>query len=145
MCLEGLGAGGKGDDKGWGGWMASPTRWTWVWVNCRSWWRTGSPGVLWFMGSQRVGHDWATELNWTFLNLSRLSNSSSWWDICSCRTTNNAIVFVEHIECIQCVYPVPWKPKSICCLWWKEYVLRVQKDLCFNLSFTNYYLVLLAK
>ena len=47
------------------GWMASPTRWTWVWVNSGSWWWTGRPGVLWFMGSQRVGHDWATELNWT--------------------------------------------------------------------------------
>ena len=45
--------------------MASPTQWTWVWVNSRSWWWTGRPGVLWFMGSQRVGHDWVTELNWT--------------------------------------------------------------------------------
>ena len=62
---EGLGAGGKGDDRGWDGRMASPTRWTWVWVNSRSWWWTGRPGVLQFMGSQRVGHDWATESNWT--------------------------------------------------------------------------------
>ena len=45
-------------------WMASPTRWTWVWVNSRRWWWTERPGMLWFMGSQRVGHDWATELNW---------------------------------------------------------------------------------
>ena len=45
--------------------LASSTRWTWVWVNSRSWWWTGRPGVLWFMGSQRVGHDWVTELNWT--------------------------------------------------------------------------------
>ena len=45
--------------------MASPTWWTWVWVNSRSWWWTGRPGMLWFIGSQRVGHDWATELNWT--------------------------------------------------------------------------------
>ena len=45
------------------GWMASPTRWTWVWVNSGSWWWTGRPGVLRFMGSQRVGHNWATELN----------------------------------------------------------------------------------
>ena len=64
-CWEGLGAGGEGDDRGWDGWMASPTRWTWVWVNSGSWWWTGRPGVLWFMGSQRVGHDWVTELNWT--------------------------------------------------------------------------------
>ena len=64
-CWEGLGAGGKGDDQGWYGWMASPTRWTWVWVNSGSWWWTGRPGVLRFMGSQRVGHDWSTKLNWT--------------------------------------------------------------------------------
>ena len=64
-CWEGLGAGGEGDDRGWDGWMASLTPWTWVWVNSGSWWWTGRPGVLRFMGSQRVGHDWATELNWT--------------------------------------------------------------------------------
>ena len=64
-CWEGLGAGGEGDDRGWDGWMASLTRWTWVWVNPRSWWWTGRPGVLWFMGLQKVGHDWTTELNWT--------------------------------------------------------------------------------
>ena len=64
-CWEGLGAGGEGDNRGWDGWMASPTRWMWVWVNPRSWWWTGRPGVPQFTGSQRVGHDWATELNWT--------------------------------------------------------------------------------
>ena len=58
-------AGGEGDDRGWDGWMASPAQWTWVWVNSRNWWWTGRPGVLQFMGSQRVGHNWATELNWT--------------------------------------------------------------------------------
>ena len=46
------------------GWMASLTWWTWVWVNSRSWWWTGRPGVLRFMGSQRVGHDWVTDLIW---------------------------------------------------------------------------------
>ena len=52
---------------GWDGWMASPTHWTWVWVNFRSWWWTGRPGVLQSLGLQRVGHDWATELKlrWT--------------------------------------------------------------------------------
>ena len=64
---KGLGAGGKGDDGGWDGWMASPTLWTWVWVNSRSWWWTGRPGVLWFMVMQTVGHDWATELNWEYI------------------------------------------------------------------------------
>ena len=56
---------GEGDDRAWDGWMASLTRWTWVWVNSRSWWWTGRPGVLRFTGSQRVGHDWATDLVWS--------------------------------------------------------------------------------
>ena len=62
-CWERLRAGGEGDERGWDGWMASPTRWTRVWVDSGSWWWTGRPGVLWFMGSQGVGHDWVTELN----------------------------------------------------------------------------------
>ena len=45
------------------GWHHRP-QWTWVWVNSRSWWWTGKPGMLWFMGSHRVGHNWVTELNW---------------------------------------------------------------------------------
>ena len=68
-----LGAGGEGDDRGWDGWMASLTRWTWVCVNSGRWWWIGRPGVLQFMGSQRVGHDWATELNWTELQLLTLN------------------------------------------------------------------------
>ena len=70
---------GKDSDAGrdWGqeekgmvdGWMASPTQWTWVWVNSGSWCWTGRPGMLWFMGLQRVGHDWVTQLNWTELFL----------------------------------------------------------------------------
>ena len=63
-CWEGLGAGGEGDDRGWDGWMASLTRWTWVWMNSGSWWWTGRPGVLQFVGLQRVGHNWATGLTW---------------------------------------------------------------------------------
>ena len=63
-CRKGLRAGGDGNDRGWDDWMASPTQWTWVWVDSGSWWWTGRPGVLQFMGSWRVGHDWATELNW---------------------------------------------------------------------------------
>ena len=62
-CWEGLGAGEEWDKQGWDGWMASRTWWTWVWVTSRSWWWTVRPGVLWFMGLQRVRYDWATELN----------------------------------------------------------------------------------
>ena len=61
LMLGRIGAGGEGDDRGWDGWMASPIWWTWIWVSSGSWWWTGRPGVLQFMGSQRVGHNWATE------------------------------------------------------------------------------------
>ena len=63
-CWEGLKEGREGDDRRCDGWVASPTRWTWVWTSSRSWWRAGKPGMLQFMGSQRAGHDWVTELNW---------------------------------------------------------------------------------
>ena len=62
-CWEKLRAGGEGDDGEWDGWMASRTQWTWVWVGSGSWWWTGRPGLLRFMGSQRVGLDGVTELN----------------------------------------------------------------------------------
>ena len=64
-CWEGLGAGAEGDDRGWDGWMASPTRWMRVWVKSGRWCWTGRPSLLQLMGSQRVGHDWMPELNWT--------------------------------------------------------------------------------
>ena len=63
-CWERLKAGGEGDNRGWDGWTTSPIRWTWVWASSRSWWRTGNPGMLQSMELQRVGHEWATELNW---------------------------------------------------------------------------------
>ena len=62
-CWERLRAGGEGNDRGWDGWMASPTQRTWGWVDSGSWWWTGRPFMLRFMRSQRVGHNWATELN----------------------------------------------------------------------------------
>ena len=60
-CWERLKAGGEGDDTGWDGWMVSLTQWTWVWASSGRWWKTGKPGMLQSMGSQRIGHDWATE------------------------------------------------------------------------------------
>ena len=75
-CWERLKAGGQGDDRGWDGWMASPTQWTWVWVNSGSWWWTGRPGVLQSMGLERVSHEklnWMS--NWTELWNSRLMDS----------------------------------------------------------------------
>ena len=71
-CWERLKAGGEEDGRGWDGWVASATQQTWVWVNSRNWWWTGRPGVLRFMGSQRVGHDWATDLIWSELQHVRL-------------------------------------------------------------------------
>jgi len=61
-CWERLKAGGEGDDRGWDGWMASPTQWTWVWVNSGSWWWTGKPGVLHSMG--HIESDTTERLNW---------------------------------------------------------------------------------
>ena len=61
---ERLKVGGEGNNRGWDGWMASPTQWTWVWVNSRSGWWTGRPGMLQSMGSQRVRDDWVTKLDW---------------------------------------------------------------------------------
>ena len=86
-CWERLRAGGEGDNRGWDGWMASPIQWTWVWMDSRSWWWTGRPGRLWFMGLQTVGHDWATEMNWTELN-------------CASHKTDSTISLQIFFECI---------------------------------------------
>ena len=93
LMLGGIG-GRRRVDRGWDGWMASPTRWTWVWVNSRSWWWTGRPGVLQFMGSQRVRHDWASELNWTELNI--LYHEVTW----GCWNLNN-ILKNKHLALLK--------------------------------------------
>ena len=62
VSVETMKAGEKGDDRGWDGWMASPTQWTWIWASSGNWWWTGKPGMLQSMGSQRIRHDWMTEL-----------------------------------------------------------------------------------
>ena len=76
-CWKRLKAGGRGDDRGWDGWMASPTWWTWVWVSSRRWWWTGKPGMVQSVGLQRVGHDWAhTNYPYYFLELGRLRSNN---------------------------------------------------------------------
>ena len=71
-CWERLKA-REGDDRGWDGWMASPTQWTWIWASSRSWWWTGKPGMLQSMESQRVWHNWMTKLNWRPSRSNRVS------------------------------------------------------------------------
>ena len=76
-CWERLKAGGEGDDRGWDGWMASPTQWTWVWVNSWSWWWTGRPGILQSMGSQ----SWTRLSDWTELTVYLEVLSSEPWGL----------------------------------------------------------------
>ena len=126
-CWEGLRVGGEGDDRGWDGWMASLTQWTWVWVNSGSWWWIGRPGVLWSMGSQRVGHNWVTELNWTELNTvlvffflayftlyNRLQFHPSHQNWFKCILFNGWVI-------LHCVY-VPWLSYPFIC-WWTSRLL----------------------
>ena len=95
LMLGKIEAGGKGDDRGWDGWMASPTQWTWVWVSSGSWCWTGRPGVLRFMGLQRVRQYWATELTDWLLKLLILSIF-----YCSFVCCSHAFVWLFH--CIFC-------------------------------------------
>ena len=77
LMLEKIEGRRRRGDRGWDGWMVSPTQWTWVWVSSGSWWWTGRPGVLQSMELKRVGHDWVTELNWTDILLNPTDNFHS--------------------------------------------------------------------
>ena len=93
LTLGKIEAGGEGDDRGWDGWMASPTRWTWVWINSGSWWWTGRPGLLQSMELQRVGNDWATELNWKCgwqYGPHKVFVKNEWFDAWKASTENRA-------------------------------------------------------
>ena len=121
-CWERLKVGGEGDERGWGAWMASPTQWTWVWVSSGSCWWIGKPGVLRFMRSQRVGHYWATELNWCCKMIPTISLVSI--DTISCVCDENlrftltavlkyAISCCHHATCSSyCHRAVPLPPLS---------------------------------
>ena len=85
----------KGDDRGWDGWMASPTQWTWVWVNSGSWWWTGRPGMLRFMRSQWVGHDWVTELNWC---------REIWMAVIFCQIFCFKVYLGHTLQCVRILY-----------------------------------------
>ena len=109
LMLGGLGAGGEGDDRGWDSWMASLARWTWVWVNSGSWWWTGRPGVLRFLGSQRVRHDWVPELNWmedlclTVLIAIDIKHTAV-CKTCKCLTLLFERVFIWPFLCFHCCF-----------------------------------------
>ena len=92
-CWERLRAGGEEDSRGWDGWMASPTQWLWVWVNSRSWWWTGRPGVLRFVGLQRVRHDWATELSVYYYSVGLSYGPADLWELCSQRILVRNVTF----------------------------------------------------
>ena len=103
---EGLETGAEGDDRRWDGLMASPTRCTWVWVNSGSWWWTGRPGMLQFIGFQRVGHNWATELNWTE-NFQTLFLTPS---VEMCIKQGKPRSTVCYYSLIISIYPFIWHP-----------------------------------
>ena len=104
LMLGEIGAGGKEDNRGWDGWMASSTQWTWVWVDSGSWWWTGRPGVLRFLGSQRVGHDWATELNWTELNGETGTLLHCWWKFKLIQSLWIIWIIISVIEHFSCAF-----------------------------------------
>ena len=111
LMLGGVGSRRRRDNRGWDGWVASPTRWTWVWASSGSWWWTGRPGVLRLMGSPRVGHDWATDLSWTrnrqqipeqgFLGGRRadlLVLPVSLWHVCAVRVVDRSLGHVARFS-----------------------------------------------
>ena len=116
-CWERLKAGGEGDDRGWDGWMASWTQRTWVWVNFGSWWWTGRSGMLQSMGSQRIRHDWVTELNWTHLNaeFQRIARR----DVKDLKDSDNHDGVNTHLEpdILEC--EVKWALRRKASLWTK--------------------------
>ena len=111
-CWERLRAGREGDNGGWDVWMTSPTRWTWVWVSSGSGWWTGRPGMPQSMGSQRAGHDWATELKGTL--------PVKWWHS-QCSHVNKRSKGFSLLFCL-CFWPwcaahrilVPWTGIELC-------------------------------
>ena len=114
-CLERLRAGGEGDNRGSDGWMTSPTQRRWVWVDSRSWWWTGRPGVLWFMRLQRVRHDWATELNWTEQNKIVLqpSPTGTLYSTFYFLTFSLSYIYFHYLDFASFITSWSWLPLSI--------------------------------
>ena len=133
-CWESFRAGGEADNRVWDGWMASPTQWTWIWVDSSSWLWIGRPSMLWFMGLQRVGHDWATEQNWTEL----ISFRMDWLNLLPVEGTLKSLLqhhsskhqfFSVHPSfMVQLSYPYMTTGKIIV---WLEGTLLAKLCLCF--------------
>ena len=139
---DGLGAEGEGDDRGWDGWMASPTQWTWVWINSGSWWWTGRPSVLQFMGSQRVGHDWATELtDWpTPVSWPReFHGLYSPWGHKESDTTKWLSLTSLTLVLWCCFSGSPWLTRYCISILKKYYLFspRWSTDTCYNINLEN--------
>ena len=107
-CWERSKAGGEGDDGGWDGWMALPTQWTWVWVDSGSWWWIGQPGVLQSMESQRIRHDWATELNWWII-ICFIFKSLSFEGVCYAAITDTReVTWASTFSAVMILYTLLW-------------------------------------
>ena len=106
-CWERLKAGGEGEHGGWDRWMASPMWWTRVWASSGNWWWTGKPGVLQSMESQRVGHNWATQLNWTCKVFQVFCWSLFFFGLSS----------LEIMVCIRVIFVVVWSPSHVWLFW----------------------------
>ena len=119
-CWERLRAGGEGYYRGWDGWMASPTWWTWVWVNSGSWWWTGRPGMLQSMGSQRVRHNWATELNWTSYNKKNLEMKVKMYHFVVVVWSLSPVWLWDPRDCSMPDFTISW---SLCKFMFSELVM----------------------
>ena len=106
----------KGTTRGWDGWMASPTQWTWAWVNSGSWWWTGRPGMLQSMGPQRVRHDWVTELNWILEFLVTVGKKKKKYlsALCLSETVKMTLCKLCHWYYPQCLNEAPWVWHFLC-------------------------------
>ena len=134
-CWGKLKAGEEGDNRIWDNWMASPTQWTWVWASSGSWWWTGRPGVLQFMGSERVGQDWATEQQHTcnYFHFS-IIESSFLFIYLPLKLAQTHVHWVSHLILCRPLLLLPSVLPSIR-VFSKESALRMRRPKYWSFSF----------